>query len=126
MTVAESLRFILEILLVIIGFSLGVLFLEFISYIFRPKKGFNPIKNEIYECGEIPEGIRRGHIFFQYYKYAIAFTALDIFTIYFILFSVAFKIMSISFIFIFAVISLIFSMYVFKRAEYKVRDNGAD
>ena len=111
---------VFEILIVIIGFSIGVLILEFISYLFRPKREPNRIKNEIYECGEIPEGIGRGHIFFQYYKYAIAFTAIDIFTIYFIIFSLSFRLMDISFIFIFAVISLIFSIYVFKRAEYRV------
>ena len=110
---SEGLLLILATIIFAIGVFLGVLLLELISWLGRPKTESNLYKLETYECGELPIGGRKLPISFQYYKCAVAFTAIDIFSMFFIIMAYVLDLLTLEAVglFVLLVIALVFFVY---------------
>ena len=97
----------------------------FLSWISRPKGNKTPLKLMSYECGEEPVSDRLGFQFnYQYFIYAIVFTALDVIAMFVYAWAVSGRVTDIYqgvipvAIFI-GIIMLAFVFVVFKTKDWK-------
>lgn len=94
----------------------------FLSKYYRQRTDSPELKEETYECGEIPEGQAQIQFHFQYYIYAIIFVVADILTVFILLWALAFgdpgfTLAAKGFMWLFVAFLLIGIAYALKKME---------
>lgn len=111
-------EFAAVLLFAAIGAVMGLGMLT-VPSIFAPRKP-NPVKNESFECGQIPVGDARTRLVMRYYPYLLMFLVFDIMSIFLFAWAVSYRGLGIktSFpIFAFIVIALVGFSYAISLAR---------
>ncbi len=61
-----------------------------VPFIFAPRKP-NPVKNESFECGQVPVGDARTRLVMRYYPYLLMFLVFDIMSIFLFAWAVGYR-----------------------------------
>lgn len=94
----------------------------FATRLFRPTNP-TPLKDLVYECGEVPEGEAQIQFHFQYYMFALIFVVFDVAAIFLLLWAFAWDGLLGSdgvakyFIFLFLGIMFVATQYALKKEE---------
>jgi len=94
----------------------------FLTRLFRPTNP-TPLKDLVYECGEVPEGEAQIQFHFQYYMFALIFLVFDVAAIFLLLWAFAWGGLAGSsgvakyFIFLFLAIMFTTTQYALKKEE---------
>jgi len=110
-------------LIVLAGFGgLAALLTMVIPAILAPKRR-NPLKSELFECGQIPSGEGRVSLMMQYYAYLLMFVIFDVMSMFIFAWGVSYNYInpqSISIIIIFLTILFVplgYTLYLSGRRE---------
>jgi NADH-quinone oxidoreductase subunit A len=61
-----------------------------VPFIFAPRKP-NPVKNDSFECGQVPIGDARTRLVMRYYPYLLTFLVVDVMSIFLFAWAVSYK-----------------------------------